>query len=218
MGKTHPTLLGCIVYNCRTHSVIYCAMTRNIPWRESHLLRWRSRTFDLYVFVRSGRGMWGPLLWYARSMDPWQKQFKTKLLRNPAESRILVIIAKNSRARAAPQAFRSEATKLDALTAPLEGKCADCTDSRDRGTDGLSSEEFPSYARSAFVRTAIVRSSSHGEVPCHRPWTFPFVSQDLKSSQETPIMTIELPDKMYPTILCKAKCPMIRPQRYMTHR
>ena len=41
-----------------------------------------------------------------------------------------------------------------------------------------------------------------------------FVSQDLKSSQEKPIMAIELPDKMYPTFLCMVKCPMIRPQRY----
>ena len=66
------------------------------------------------------------------------------------------------------------------------------------------------------VHNTIVPSSSHGEVTCHRPWTFPFVYQDLQSSQETPIMTIELPDKMYPTILCKAKYPMIRPQRYST--
>ena len=42
----------------------------------------------------------------------------------------------------------------------------------------------------------------------------PFVSQDLKSSQETAIATIELPDKMYPAILCTVKCPMVRPQRY----
>ena len=41
----------------------------------------------------------------------------------------------------------------------------------------------------------IVRSLSHGEVKCHRRWTFPFVCQDLKSSQETPIVTIKLPDK-----------------------
>ena len=74
-------------------------------------------------------------------------------------------------------------------------------------------------SRSLGVRlstNAIVRSLSHGEVTCHRPWTFPFASQDLKSSHQTPIMTIELPDKMYPTILCKVKCPMIRPQRYST--
>ena len=38
--------------------------------------------------------------------------------------------------------------------------------------------------------------------------------RDLKSSQETPIMTIELPDKMYPAILCRVECPMIRPQRF----
>ena len=29
-------------------------------------------------------------------------------------------------------------------------------------------------------------------------------------------MAIEPPDKMYPTILCQVKCPMIRPQRYST--
>ena len=51
---------------------------------------------------------------------------------------------------------------------------------------------------------------------CHRPWTFPFVYQDLKSSKETPIRTLELPEKMYPTILCAVKCPMIRLQRYST--
>ena len=55
---------------------------------------------------------------------------------------------------------------------------------------------------------------SHGEVTCYRPWTFPFVSQHLKCSQETPIITIELPDKKYPPILCQVKCPMIRPPRY----
>ena len=55
---------------------------------------------------------------------------------------------------------------------------------------------------------------SHGEVTCYRPWTFPFVSQDLKCSQETPIITIELPDKIYLPILCQVTCPMIRPPRY----
>ena len=89
-----------------------------------------------------------------------------------------------------------------------------CTDSRDRGHGGISSGDFPSKARSAFVHNAIVRSLSHGEVTCHRPWTFSFVSHDLKSSQETPIMTTELPDKMYRTILRAVKCSMIRPQRY----
>ena len=39
------------------------------------------------------------------------------------------------------------------------------------------------------------------------PWTFPFVTQDLKSSQETSRVTNELPDKMYPTILCTVKSP-----------
>ena len=92
-----------------------------------------------------------------------------------------------------------------------------CTDSRDRGPGGISSEDFPSWARSAFVHNVIVRSLSHGEVTWHRPWTFPFVYQDLKSPQETPITTIEFPDEMYPTILYTVKCPMIRPQRYIRY-
>ena len=54
---------------------------------------------------------------------------------------------------------------------------------------------------------------SHGEVTCHRPWTFPFVSQDLKSSQQTQTVTIGLPNKIYPTLLCTVETPMIRPQR-----
>ena len=113
-------------------------------------------------------------------------------------------------------AFRPSKSKLVTLwsvsrTYPLQ---MNCTDSCDRGPGGISSEDFPSKARSAFVHNAIVRSLSYGEVTCHRPWTVPFVSQYLKSSQKTSIMTIELPDKMYPTILCKVKCPMIRPQRY----
>ena len=87
-------------------------------------------------------------------------------------------------------------------------------DSRDRGPGVISSGEFPSQARSSFVHNAIFRSLSHGDVTCHRPWTFPFVSQDLKSSQGTPIVTMELPDKMYPTNICTAKWPNIRPQRY----
>ena len=75
-----------------------------------------------------------------------------------------------------------------------------CTDSRDCGPDGISSEDFPSWARSAFIYNAIVRLLSHWEATCHWPWTFPFVSQDLKSSQQTLIMTAELPDKMHSTI------------------
>ena len=63
-----------------------------------------------------------------------------------------------------------------------------------------------------FVHNALVRSLSHGKVSCHPAWTFPFVSQDLKSSQETPTMTFELPDKMYPTNICTVECPRIRPQ------
>ena len=38
------------------------------------------------------------------------------------------------------------------------------TDLRDRGPGGISSEDVPAYARSAFVHNAIVRSLSHGEV------------------------------------------------------
>ena len=37
-----------------------------------------------------------------------------------------------------------------------------------------------------------------------------------KSPQEKPTATLELPDKMYPTILCSVKCPVIRPQRCST--
>ena len=33
-------------------------------------------------------------------------------------------------------------------------------------------------------------------------------------SQETPTATVELPDKLYETILCTVKCPMTRPQLY----
>ena len=53
-------------------------------------------------------------------------------------------------------------------------------------------------------------------MPCHRPWTFPFVYQDINNSQEAPTMIIELLDKIYPTLLCAVKCPIIRPQRYST--
>ena len=91
-----------------------------------------------------------------------------------------------------------------------------CSDSRDGGPGGISSEDVPSLARSAFVHNAIVRSISPGQVPCHRPWTFALVSQDLKGSRETPIMTVELPEKMCPNILCTVKVPMILPQRYST--
>ena len=87
-----------------------------------------------------------------------------------------------------------------------------CTDSRDRGPCGISSEEFPSWVGSAFGHNAIVRPLSHGKVTCHRPWTFPFESQDRQSSQGAPIRTVELPDKMYSTLLSTIKCRMIRPQ------
>ena len=104
--------------------------------------------------------------------------------------------------------------KLDARDMEQLGRL--CTVSRDRGPGGISSEDFPSKARSAFAHNAIVCALSHGEVPCHRLWTFPFVYEDVKSSRETPKITIELPNKMYTTILCNVKCPMTRPQRYST--
>ena len=62
------------------------------------------------------------------------------------------------------------------------------TDSRDRGSGGTRSKHFPSSTRGAFVLNAIVRSLSHGEVTCHRPWTSSLVYQDLNISQETPIL------------------------------
>ena len=53
-----------------------------------------------------------------------------------------------------------------------------------------------------FVHNAIVRSLSHREVTWHRSWTFPFVGRYLQRYQEKPIMTIEIPDKMYPANVC----------------
>ena len=53
-----------------------------------------------------------------------------------------------------------------------------------------------------FVHNAIVRSLSHRKLTWHRPWTFPFVGRCLQRYQETPVMTIEIPDKMYPTNVC----------------
>ena len=61
-------------------------------------------------------------------------------------------------------------------TYPIQLNCAE---SRARGPGGIGSKDFPSYARSAFVHNEIVRSLSHGKVPCHRPWTFPSISQEL---------------------------------------
>ena len=87
-----------------------------------------------------------------------------------------------------------------------------CTDSRDCGPGNITSE-----ALCALVHNAIVRSLSHGEVPCHRPWTFPFVSQDPKSSHKMPMVTVRLPENMNPTILCTVECPMVRPQRLKAH-
>ena len=71
----------------------------------------------------------------------------------------------------------------------------------------------PWYARSASVHNAIIRSLSHGEVPCHRPWTFPSISQESLKTQSG---KVELPNILYPTILSTVKCAMIRPQRYTT--
>ena len=38
----------------------------------------------------------------------------------------------------------------------------------------------------------------------------------LKSLQATPTSALELPYKLYPTVVCAVICPMIRPQRYNT--
>ena len=61
----------------------------------------------------------------------------------------------------------------------------------------MSSEDFPSQARSAFFLNAIVRSLSHGEVPSHRRSAFPSISQELppKSSLETQTKKVELPSQ-----------------------
>ena len=67
-----------------------------------------------------------------------------------------------------------------------------------RGPGGISSEDFSSYACSAFVRHAINRH--HTGKCCAIGHESSHLS--LKSSQETPTATIELPDKLYPTILC----------------
>ena len=50
------------------------------------------------------------------------------------------------------------------LSPAVYDKFTVCTDSR---------------PRCAFVHNAIIRSLSQGEVPCHRPWTFPFASHVL---------------------------------------
>ena len=57
-----------------------------------------------------------------------------------------------------------------------------CTDSRDRGPGGISSEDFPSYARMALVDDETICSSSHDEMTCVPPWISPFVSQNIQSS------------------------------------
>ena len=86
---------------------------------------------------------------------------------------------------------------------------------RDRGPGGIRPEHFPWYARSALVHNARVRSLSHGEVSCHRSWTFPFVYQ---SSHPTPTVTVEpLASCIQPFyVRCTVKCPMTRLQRYST--
>ena len=43
---------------------------------------------------------------------------------------------------------------------------------------------------------------------------FPFVYQDLQSSQEAPTTAEGHPQNMYQTILFTVKCPMVSPQRY----
>ena len=79
---------------------------------------------------------------------------------------------------------------------------------RDRAPGGISSEDFPSYTRSAFSLNALARSLSHGEVPRHRRSAFPSISQELTRNanrkSRTPV-TVNSPT---------AKRPMVRPQRY----
>ena len=81
---------------------------------------------------------------------------------------------------------------------------------RDRMPGGISSEDFPSWARSAFVLNAVVLSLSHGEVPSHRRSAFPSISQELSRNANresgTPV-TVNSPT---------VKCPMVRLQRYST--
>ena len=77
-----------------------------------------------------------------------------------------------------------------------------------RGLPLVGSECVCPQCNSSFV---IARASNMPSVI-----DLPVRISSLKSSQETSIMTIELPDKMYPTILCRVKCPMPRPQRYST--
>ena len=76
---------------------------------------------------------------------------------------------------------------------------------RDRGPSGISSEDFPSYARSA-----LVLSLSHREVTSHRPSVFPSISQELTGNTNrksgTPV-TVKSPT---------VKCRRVRPQRYST--
>ena len=56
----------------------------------------------------------------------------------------------------------------------------DDTYSRDRGSGGTRFKNVPRDTRSALVFNEKFRLLSHGDVTCHRPWTFPLVSQDLK--------------------------------------
>ena len=82
------------------------------------------------------------------------------------------------------EAHFANAVGFSSDSSDANGRGQHCTDSRDREVGGISSEDFPSQAQSAFVHNAIVRPLSRGEVTCHRSWTFPLVSQDLKSPQD----------------------------------
>ena len=82
---------------------------------------------------------------------------------------------------------------------------------------GFSVGPVRGTARSVFVLIAIARSLSRGDVTWHRPSSLPFVYQDVKKSQETPIMTIALHDKIYIYIFY-GKCLIVRPQWYSTFR
>ena len=61
---------------------------------------------------------------------------------------------------------------------------------RDRGPGGISSEDFPSKARSAFVHNAIVILLSHGEVPSHRLSAFASISEEQSQTEK-----VELPSQ-----------------------
>ena len=81
---------------------------------------------------------------------------------------------------------------------------------RDRGPGGISSEDFPSKARSTFALNAMVSLLSHGEVPSHRLSASPSISQELNRNVNR---KSEIPVTVNSTTV---KCLMVRPQRYST--